>query len=56
MSNRSTETKVPVRQNLVKEYRPIGPGAIAGAVIAMTMRTPSTKRSASSIWRSESRQ
>ncbi len=32
--------KVPVRQNLVKKYRPIGPAAIAAAVHAMKKRRP----------------
>lgn len=31
-------TKAPVRQNLVKNYKPIGPAAVAAAVNAMKMR------------------
>jgi hypothetical protein len=42
------EIKPPVRQNLVKKYRPIGPGAIAGAVAAMTIRKPARGRRAPS--------
>jgi hypothetical protein len=30
----------PVRQNLVRKYRPIGPAAIAAAVYAMKKRKP----------------
>ena len=36
--------KGPVRQNLVKKYRPIGPAAIAAAVNAMKRRRPEVSR------------
>jgi hypothetical protein len=38
MSIQWRAAKAPVRQNLVKNYRPIGPAAIAAAVLAMKHR------------------
>ena len=39
------EAKVPAQQNLVKNYRPIGRGAIAAAVAAIGKRKPKTANS-----------
>ena len=43
MSTKWEKIEVPVRQNLVKKYGPIGPAAIAAAVAAMKKRRPTPR-------------
>jgi hypothetical protein len=43
MSTKWRGVEVPVRQNLVKKYGPIGPAAIAAAVAAMKKRRPAPR-------------
>ena len=43
MSTQWRGVKTPIRQNLVRKYRPIGPPAIVAAVYAMKKRKPARR-------------